>query len=419
MRSLAVHTGSAEGLWPRVQIGECCDPRIETIVPEAAPDDEFTYIDISAVDAKAKRITAPRKLKGRQASSRARQRLRTGDVLVSTVRQNLNAVAMVGAELDGAVGSTGFCVLRAGPALDPEFLFGWVRSREFVERLSALVAGAMYPAVSDKQVRAQEIPLPPVDEQRRVATVLRAKFLEIYRANIALAAQVEAAERLKAAVLREGFTDSVSEHWARRTLAELDPTREGIVDGPFGSNLKTEHYRPRGPRVVRLQNIGMTEFIGQHRAFISPEHYQNLRYHSVAPGDVVVAALGDGARPAGRACRVPDDFGEGIVKADCFRVRLPADIIDPDFLVYFLNAPDTLKDVADSMRGATRPRVTLGMLKARVVPVPDLPTQRRIAAEVTQKLAAARALNASLADQLAALDCYPAALLRDAFAGRL
>ena len=405
--------------WPMVRLGYLCDARIETVVPEANPDTVFSYVDISAVDAASKRIVAPKKLLGKQASSRARQRLKTGDVIVSTVRPNLNSVAMVEAELDGAIGSTGFCVLRAKADVDPAFLFAWVRSREFVECLTALVAGAMYPAVSEGQVREQEIPLPPLAEQRRITGLLRGKFVELDRARKALAEQLHAAETLPAALLREVFEGQDAQNWEYRKLGDLDKTRKGIVDGPFGSNLKTEHYRPKGPRVVRLQNIGNGEFIGHHKAFISPEHFQGLLHHSVASGDVVIAALGDGARPAGRACRVPIDFGEGIVKADCFRVRLPDEIMRPDFLVQFFNSPNTLKNVADSMRGATRPRVTLGMLKARFIPVPPLVAQDRIVRALNEKLTAAHALRGNLAGQLAALDRYPSALLREAFSGRL
>ena len=49
---------------------------------------------------------------GSEAPSRARQRVRKDDVLVSTVRPNLNAVAKVPKSLDAATASTGFCVLR-------------------------------------------------------------------------------------------------------------------------------------------------------------------------------------------------------------------------------------------------------------------------------------------------------------------
>jgi len=167
--------------------------------------------------------------------------------------------------------------------------------------------------------------------------------------------------------------------WRWVSLGDLAPQSDAFVDGPFGSNLKTEHYTASGVRVVRLQNIGRGTFLDNDRAFVSPEHFADLMRHSVLPGDVVVASLGDGARPAGRACLIPADFGQGLVKADCFRLRLPQEIIATTYLVYFMNSPQCLTRVAEIMRGATRPRVTLGMLRTLSLPLPPLSEQMRIA----------------------------------------
>ena len=72
-----------------------------------APDKLFTYIDIASIDREQKRIVTPSIHRGSEAPSRARQIVAEDDVLVSTVRPNLNAVAMVPAELHGAIASTG------------------------------------------------------------------------------------------------------------------------------------------------------------------------------------------------------------------------------------------------------------------------------------------------------------------------
>src|SRR2546428_1691434 len=80
-----------------------------------------------------------------------------------------------------------------------------------------------------------------------------------------------------------GELPSSPEGWAWATvdqLAALEPN--SITDGPFGSNLKTEHYTPEGPRVVRLQNVGEGVFVDE-RAHISPEHFARLAKHRVAP----------------------------------------------------------------------------------------------------------------------------------------
>ncbi|MFO0945613.1 MAG: restriction endonuclease subunit S [Planctomycetota bacterium] len=95
------------------------------------------------------------------------------DVLISTVRPNLNAVAKIGKELDGAIASTGFCVLRCDQnRLDARYLFHWVRTPTFIGEIVKQATGASYPAVSDRIIKESQIPLPPLAEQKRIADIL-------------------------------------------------------------------------------------------------------------------------------------------------------------------------------------------------------------------------------------------------------
>lgn len=140
--------------------------------PTKTPHEFFVYVDVAAVDNSTKVITSEKSVLGSEAPSRARKLIRQSDVLVSTVRPNLNAIAMVPPRLDGQVASTGFCILRATERVLPEYLFYFTRSKVFVDSLTMLVAGAMYPAVTDSQVFDQELPLPSMPEQRRIVDLL-------------------------------------------------------------------------------------------------------------------------------------------------------------------------------------------------------------------------------------------------------
>jgi len=138
-----------------------------------APDDQLDYIDLSAVDNITKTVASFQSILGREAPSRARQRVKAGDILVSTVRPNLNGVARVPTNLDGATASTGFCVLRPKiTKLDASYLFHWVRSSAFVDDMARKATGASYPAISGKIIGQSEIPLPPLTEQKRIAAIL-------------------------------------------------------------------------------------------------------------------------------------------------------------------------------------------------------------------------------------------------------
>jgi type I restriction enzyme S subunit len=156
-----------------VALGECTD-RCLTWNPAADdPDGEFDYIDLSSVDKDTKRIEGISPIACSAAPSRARQIVKAGDILVSTVRPNLNGVAAVPIELDGATASTGYTVLRPrSDRVDGSYLFHWVKHPKFVGEMVRLATGASYPAVSDKIVRAAMIPLPSLPEQRRIAAIL-------------------------------------------------------------------------------------------------------------------------------------------------------------------------------------------------------------------------------------------------------
>jgi type I restriction enzyme, S subunit len=135
--------------------------------------EEFRYIDIASIDRDQKVITNTSLLNIDEAPSRARQLVKAGDVLVSTVRPNLNAVAVVPDDLDGAIASTGFCVLRVEPRLaSNRYVFHWVRTSQFVNEMSRLATGASYPAVSDRIILNSQIPAPPAKEQQRIASIL-------------------------------------------------------------------------------------------------------------------------------------------------------------------------------------------------------------------------------------------------------
>jgi len=99
--------------------------------------------------------------------------LKANDVIVSTVRPNLNAVAQIPTELEGEIASTGFAVLRANPkVVDSRYIFYRTQHQEFIDFLVGNAAGANYPAVTDEIVRSAYLPLPPLSEQRQIVEIL-------------------------------------------------------------------------------------------------------------------------------------------------------------------------------------------------------------------------------------------------------
>lgn len=151
------------------------------------------------------------------------------------------------------------------------------------------------------------------------------------------------------------------------------------VDGPFGSNLKTEHYVSQpGVRVVRLQNIESGRFDDADKAFISEQHAFDLRRHEVIAGDLLVASMGDENHPLARACLYPANISPGIVKADCFRLRMKKSMAINCFVMLILNCPSTRREVNVLGQGVTRDRINLStLLKLRVLR-PSVEEQKQV-----------------------------------------
>lgn len=170
--------------------------------------------------------------------------------------------------------------------------------------------------------------------------------------------------------------------WAWACLESLTANEpRAITDGPFGSNLKTEHYTDAGARVIRLQNIGEGEFRDE-RAYISSQHYERLAAHSAMAGDIVVASLGE---ELPRACRLPDLGSDAIVKADCIRVR-PHPEVDATYLMWALNSPAVRRLLRDRVHGLGRPRLNLRDLRMAAIPVAPHEEQRRVVRALTEQL---------------------------------
>jgi len=141
--------------------------------PKRMPYLKFKYVDVSSISNELYKIIEFREFLGKNAPSRARKEIKTGDIIFATVRPYLKRIAIVPQELDGELCSTAFCVLRCNMNFaDHVFVFNYLLTDNFVERVSASQRGSSYPAVTDKDVLNQKIPLPPLSEQKQIAHIL-------------------------------------------------------------------------------------------------------------------------------------------------------------------------------------------------------------------------------------------------------
>lgn len=180
-------------------LGTLCEVDPDVLGSGTAADYEFEYIDIASVEPNkiSENLTRER---FKTAPSRARKKVRKGDVLLATVRPNLKSFAKVVRDGD-FVASTGFTVLRAKEGIsDPEFIKQSIFSDDVSRQIDSLVAGSNYPAITVGNVRRLVVPAPPLSEQRRIAEILSTLDEQI--------AQTEALVEKQRRVL-DGLADSL------------------------------------------------------------------------------------------------------------------------------------------------------------------------------------------------------------------
>jgi len=204
-------------------------------------------------------------------------------------------------------------------------------------------------------------------------------------------------------------------HWLFIPFSRVTISR---CDGPFGSGLKSEHYRSSGVRVVRLQNIGRGEFINTDHAYIDEEHARELGDHSVVEDDVLVAGLGDDSHPVGRACVAPPGLPPAMVKADCFRFRLDRKLAFPHFVAHQLTA--TAVWAAGSLAtGATRARMNLTTTSQRRLALPTVDEQAVIAKYIEVADAKCADISDVIRNGIDRLNDYRTALISAAVTGKI
>ena len=154
------------------------------------------YIDLASVDVLTGRISTLVEISESNAPSRARQLVVSGDVLFATTRPTQMRCCLVPESLDGHVCSTGYCVLRVGSeALNNHYLLHVLKTADFKGYLEANQSQGNYPAISDRQIRDYEIPVPPMEIQQEIVRILDS-FAELEaELEAGLEAELEARRR--------------------------------------------------------------------------------------------------------------------------------------------------------------------------------------------------------------------------------
>lgn len=362
----------------------------ETLPETTADETSIRYIEISDVN-EVDGITAAEILTFGDAPSRARRVVREGNVIVSTVRTYLRAVAAVGRDHHGAIASTGFAVLRA-QTVDERFLKYAVLDRVFMDQVVARSTGVSYPAINASDLVRIRIPVPSVEEQQAIADYLDREtaqidaFIAKNKELIALLTERRAATVNRAVTqgLKPGvetkssgvnWLGDVPAHWTVAGLARFAKTVSGV-----GFPENEQGVEDAEIAFYKVNALGQADADGVIRKAwdtVSLETARRLRAKVLPPGTILLAKIG-AALLLGRVRRTDR---RACIDNNMMSV-VPAADLDPRFASYALQTFD-FEALANP---GTVPSMDMYALMHRETAVPPLEEQVEIANYLDRRL---------------------------------
>ena len=387
--------------------GELTALRVEQTGPSGG--EEFVYVDISSIDNQAKRIVDPKRLSPEAAPSRARQRLRKGDVLVSMTRPNLNAVAIVPPDLDGAIGSTGFHVLRANDDVEPHWLYYAVQSSSFVKSMCDLVQGALYPAVRPKDIREYAISPPPLVKQREIVAELEKQFSRLDEAVANLQRVKANLKRYRASVLNDAVEGRLVECDSPVELVKLGSVANLIDPQP---SHRTPPTHPDGVPYIGIGDVlenGKLDF--QNSRKVSPTVLEEHRArYTLSVGDFIFGKIGTLGRPTLLTPPFAYTLSANVVLVQADGVRLL-----PEYALIFMDSPKLLNMISREAKATTQAAYGIKRMRDLEINLPPVEQQRKIVAEVDRHLSIIREVEAEVDANLQRAQALRQAVLSRAF----
>jgi type I restriction enzyme, S subunit len=391
---------------PRVRLGELIDDARPGFASGDRDASGVLQLRMGAVTStgtvnwtKAVRVPAPPDV--------SRYWLGAGDVVFNNTNSQelVGRASLVSEASEPATFSNHITRLRCGDRLDPGFLVFWLNSRWITGFFFAFAHRWVgQSAIQVARLLDLEIPLPPLDEQRRIAARLR----EQLALRDSLAGQLSENQSVLDQLQRRLVEQAA-------TIALTAPTDSigQLTDSPPSPSVKSD-----GEASVIAVTSGCLTSAGWSEAGLKAArmHPARVARGTLGPGEVLVSRSNTGEL-VGRSAVFPGSARPIVATDLIFRLRADRTRLLPEYLAIQLQAMQLEGYWRDRSSGAssTMKKITRTQLNAVLIPLPPLADQRRIATRLREQLAEIDRAKAALEAQRKAVDALPAALLREVF----
>jgi type I restriction enzyme S subunit len=271
--------------------------------------------------------------------------------------------------------------------------------------------GAGLKHISKGYISDIKIPLPPLDQQKKIAAILDAA--DAYRQKTK--ALIEKYDELTQSLFLDmfGVNERNLNNWKEVTIQDISADHKGSMrTGPFGSDLLHSEFVSDGIPVLGIDNAVLNKFQWKERRFITLEKYQKLKRYTIFPKDIVVTIMGT----VGRVAVIPDNIGTAINTKHLAAITLNREVANPDFIAFsILNDQYIKHQIKSQGKGAIMDGLNLTIIKGLKLFLPQIELQNQF----SKKVQAIEAQKAQAEAGLVQADNLFNSLLQRAFKGEL
>ena len=407
--------------WAVVPLQYHADLNTESLGEDTASDYEFDYVEIGSVTLEGG-INEYEHVRFADAPSRARRVVKENDIIVSTVRTYLKAIAIVPAH-ENVIFSTGFAVLTPKD-IDVGFLGFFLKSEYFVNMVTANSVGISYPAINASDLVKFKILLPSIEEQHRIAAFLDRQCAEIDAVVERTKATIEEYKKLKQAVITEAVTKGV--RGARKMkdsgiewIGEICDTyqvyrlkhlvSESLM---YGANESGIPYDANLPRYIRITDITLD-------GHLKDDGKLSLSASAAEPyilknNDILFARSG---ATVGKAFIYKQDYGKAAFAGYLIKASTN-ELVRADYVFYYTQSSLYEEWKKQIFVQATIQNIGADRYNNLPVVLPSVDEQQEIVAYLDEKCAALDTLIAKKAALLTELETYKKSLIYEYVTGK-
>lgn len=293
-------------------------------------------------------------------------KLYAGDILVS-LTGNVGRIGVIQPQHLPAVLNQRVGLIRpSSEEINEKYLFQYLNSDNFEREAIRNSNGVAQLNLSSKWIESHEIPLPPLDDQKRIAHLLG----KVERLIAQRKQHLQQLDELLKSVFLEMFGDPVrnEKKWEKVPLQNLCLSPKNIKCGPFGTQLNKSELQKDGIPVWGIPQIN-SNFAIPPNDFITQEKAIELEEYSVRQNDIVMSRKGT----VGKCALYSDTLSPGIMHSDVLRIRADWNKTNPVYLCWQLRlSRDVERQIANVSSGAIMAGINVGKLKLILVFTPPI-----------------------------------------------